>query len=80
VDYREREKVRMRNKRREARRVAKRDALKEISLEKLQEIQAETPEAVAKRDALDRWVTMVVEYLVWKETSQNETLAQSTPG
>jgi hypothetical protein len=42
----------------------------------LREIQAEGAETVAKRDALDRRVTMVVDYLVWKETSQNETHSQ----
>jgi hypothetical protein len=76
-EYREREEARMRNKRRSARRVAKRDALREISLEKLRGIRPENTEPVAKRDALDRRVDQVVDYLVWKETSQNETLPQA---
>jgi adenylate kinase len=77
----------MRNKRRAAHRasldcfaVAKRDALRKISVDKLKEIQAQAVTAVAKRDTLARRVDQVVDYLFWKETSQNETYAQAVPG
>jgi hypothetical protein len=75
--YRQRERRRMRVKRRRAGNVAKRDAWKEKAVEKLRDIQAQAPEFVAKRDACDRRVDAVLAYLVWKETPQNETLAQA---
>jgi len=76
--YREREKVRMRKKRQQAKRVAKRDAWKQFSLEELQRIQAQTPETVAKRDACDRRVDDLLVWLIQKETSQNETYAPAS--
>ena len=77
--YRERERKRMRAKRGSVENVAKRDAWKELAVEKLRDIQAQGPEFVAKRDACDRRVDQLLDYLVWKETPQNETVAPSGP-
>lgn len=74
--YRERERKRMHAKRSGVDRVAKRDAWKEIAVEKLRDIQAQAPEFVAKRDGCDRRVDQLLDYLVWKETPQNETVAE----
>jgi hypothetical protein len=69
----------MRAKRGHAGSVAKRDAWKEMAVEKLRDIQAQRPEFVAKRDACDRRVDQLLDYLVWKETPQNETVAPLGP-
>jgi hypothetical protein len=63
----------MRAKRGQAIRVAKRDVWSQIAVEKLRDIQAQTPHFVAKRDVCDRRVDKVLDYLIWKETPQNET-------
>jgi hypothetical protein len=75
--YRERERRRMQAKRGQAIRVAKRDVWRRIAVERLRDIQAQGTEFVAKRDVFDRRVEAVLEFLVWKETSQNETVAQA---
>ena len=71
--YRERERQRMRAKRGQAVRVATRDVWSQIAVEKLRDIQAQAPDFVAKRDVCDRRVDKVLDYLIWKETPQNET-------
>ena len=73
--YREREKARMRNKRKAAKRVAKRDVWKQISLDELKDIQGQTSQTVAKRDVWDPRVNDLLVWLIKKETSQNETYA-----
>jgi hypothetical protein len=75
-EYREQEKARMRNKRKEAKAVAKRDAWKQISVDELKEIQGQTSQTVAKRDAWDPRMDELLVWLIKKETSQNETHAQ----
>lgn len=75
--YRERERRRMQAKRGHVIRVAKRDVLRQMAVERLRDIQAQGAEFVAKRDVLDRRVEGVLEFLVWKETSQNETFAEA---
>jgi hypothetical protein len=76
-DYAERERRRMWRKRRRALRVAKRDARRVVAVEKLAAIVAETPKNVAKRDACDRRVDKVLDFLIWKEASQNGTQPQA---
>jgi hypothetical protein len=76
-DYAERERRRMRRKRRRAVRVAKRDARRLLAVEKLAAIVAATPKTVAKRDACDRRVDKVLDFLIWKEASQNGTQRQA---
>ena len=71
--YREQEKTRMRNKRKAGKRVAKRDAWKQISLDELRGIQGQTSQIVAKRDVWDSRVNDLLVWLIKKETSQNET-------
>jgi hypothetical protein len=73
--YRERDNARRQSARAGAKSAAKRDAWKGIAVEKLRDIQAQTPDFAAKRDAWDRRVDDVLAYLVWKESPQNETLA-----
>lgn len=76
-EYREREKARMRKKRRGARRVAKRDLRTHIFIEELREIQAQASETVAKRDVRDRRVDALLSCLIRNKASQNETHAQA---
>lgn len=67
VDYRERERWRMARKRRRLRNVAKRDEWRNIAVEKLRVIAAQTPARVAKPDECDRRVGGLVDFLFWKE-------------
>lgn len=76
-DYRRRDNARRGCSRKKARRAATRDALRQISLEKLRSIQAQEPESAATRDALDRRVDGLLDFLVWKEAPQHETLTLS---
>lgn len=73
-DYRLRDNARRQKARRKARRAATRDALREISVGKLRSIQAGKPQTAATRDALARRVDGIVDFLVWKESPQHETL------
>lgn len=77
--YRQRERRRMRCRRRGVIRVAKRDVLSQVAVDKLQDIQRQGREFVAKRDVLDRRVDDVLDFLVWKETSQNEIFNRTAP-
>jgi hypothetical protein len=69
--YREREKQRMRAKRRQARRVAKETGTREILVEKLRTVCAAEPETVANDTGRDRRVDALVEVLIWKESVAN---------
>ena len=71
--YRERDNTRRQCARQGGDRAAKRDAWKRIAVEKLRDIQGQSPDFAAKRDAWDRRVDEVLDYLVWKESPQNET-------
>ena len=74
-EYRRREKKRMRRKRQKT--VATRDSRAALFLGELRQIQSETSEIVATRDARDRRVDALLLSLIRKEMSQNETQAQS---
>lgn len=74
--YQEREKQRMRLKRKSLKTVAKRDSRAVIYLGELRKIQGEGCETVATRDSRDRRVDALLVSLIRKETSQNETQAQ----
>ena len=67
-DYREREKLRMRAKRRQARRVANETAIGQIAVEKLQSIRAEQPITVANETVIARRMDALVDFLIWKES------------
>jgi hypothetical protein len=75
--YRMRDNARRRSSRQTAGRAAKRDAWKGMAVEKLRDIQNQGSEFAAKRDACDRRVDQLLDYLVWKETPQNETLRRA---
>ncbi len=66
-DYRERERRRMRAKRRKACRVANETGMAKVAVEKLRGIQAERPETVANETTMSRRLDAVVEFLLWKE-------------
>lgn len=70
-DYAARERERMRRKRQAARRVANRDACRKMAVEKLAAIAVRTPGNVANRDAYDRRVDGVLDFLLWKEGVAN---------
>jgi hypothetical protein len=67
AEYRERERRRMRLKRRGMSRVAKQTEIGQILVEKLRMVKAGRPETVAKQTAIDRRVDDLVEVLIWKE-------------
>lgn len=74
--YRKHEAARMRARRLKLGCVAKRDALRQIAVEKLVTIQAIRPENVAKRDVYDRRVDKVLEFLIWNEgVAKRDSLA-----
>ena len=66
-EYVERERNRMRSRRERLKTVAKQDARRQISVEKLESIQAQAPKTVAKDDAIHHRVNGIVDYLFWKE-------------
>ena len=72
-EYREKEKQRMRLRRKNMKSVAKRDSRTVIYLGELREIQAEAAETVAIRDSRDRRVDALLLSRIRKESSQNET-------
>jgi hypothetical protein len=74
-EYREKEKQRMRVRRKSMKTVAKRDSRAVIYLGELRKIQSEMPETVATRDSRDRRVDALLMSLIRKESSQNETQA-----
>jgi len=57
----------MRQKRNEAKNVAKQDAIRQIAVCKIQDIQKDEAPNVAKQDVIFRRVDRVLEYLLWKE-------------
>lgn len=71
--YREREKRRLRAKRRRGRRVANVTGMAEIAVEKLRGLAAAGPQGVAKETGLSRRVDGVVEFLIWKEGVAKQT-------
>ena len=71
MEYREREKLRMRAKRKRARRVAKETGMRQILVEKLRTACKTEPETVANDTGRDRRVDALVEVLIWKETVAN---------
>ena len=77
--YRAQDNARRRSARQGGKSAAKRDAWKEMAVEKLRNIQRQAPRFAAKRDACDRRVEEVLAYLVWKETPQNETVHLPVP-
>jgi len=79
ASYRQREKQRMRLKRKSVKSVATRDSRRSIFLGELRKIQTEMPETVATRDSRDRRMDALLTSLIRRETSQNETQTQSVP-
>lgn len=73
-DYAKNERQRMRSVRRQAKNVAKQNAIAQISLEKLESIRDLRPNFVAKQNAIHRRVNGILDYLFWKESvaKQNE--------
>lgn len=67
-DYTRKERQRMRSVRQIAKSVAKQDAVRKISVEKLEGIRDLEPVRVAKQDAVQRRVNGILDYLFWKET------------
>jgi len=67
-NYAEKERCRMRSARQKAKSVAKQDAVRKISVEKLESIRDSEPNFVAKQDAVHRRVDGILNYLFWKET------------
>lgn len=79
--YREREKLRMRAKRRRDRIVANDTGAREILVEKLRAVVATEPPGVANDTGRDRRVEALVEVLVWREAVANRNrMAPGTAG
>ncbi|MBU0502168.1 MAG: hypothetical protein KJ811_02860 [Candidatus Margulisbacteria bacterium] len=67
-DYTKKERQRMRSVRKKAKTVAKQDAVRKTSVEKLESILNLEPICVAKQDAVQRRVNGILDYLFWKES------------
>lgn len=67
-DYAKKECQRMRSVRQKAKNVAKQDAVRQISVEKLESIRGLESQNVAKQDAVHRRVNAILNYLFWKES------------
>lgn len=81
VEYRAREKQRMRAKRRKARRVANDTGVAGIAVEKLRTVRDLWSNPVANETGLSRRVDAVVEFLIWKETvAKRNRIGMGIPG
>lgn len=67
-DYAQKERQRMRSVRQKAKSVAKQDAVRQISIEKLESLRDLGADFVAKQDAVRRRVNGILDYLFWRET------------
>ena len=65
--YVERERERMRSRRKTLKSDAKQVSMRQIAVEKLLSIQAQAPKTVAKQVLIHRRVDGIVDYLFWKE-------------
>lgn len=80
-DYAQKERQRMRSVRQRAKNVAKQDAVRKISVEKLKSIRGFEPDFVAKQDAVHRRVDGILDYLFWKESvAKQDLMADSLSG
>jgi len=80
-DYAQKERQRMRSVRQRAKNVAKQDAVRKISVEKLKSIREYEPDFVAKQDAVHRRVDGILDYLFWKESvAKQDVMAESLSG
>jgi hypothetical protein len=66
-EYRQRDNRRRWRVRQGAKRAAKRNTIREISLQKLREVQAEAAQSAAKRNTILRATEGILNYLFWKE-------------
>ena len=69
--YRQRDNARRRRSRRHHQSAANQDAYRQIAVDKLRAIAEIAPGRTANRDAYDRRVNKVLEFLVWKEDAAN---------
>jgi len=81
-DYVRKERQRMRSIRKRAKNVAKQDAVRKISVEKLESIRDLEPIFVAKQDPVHRRMDGILNYLFWKESvaKQDPVACQPVPG
>lgn len=67
-EYIEREKRRLREKRRKLKTVAKQNAISKIAVEKLRDLQSPGRKNVAKQITIARRTDQIIEYLIWQAT------------
>lgn len=80
-DYARKERQRMRSIRQRAENVAKQDAVRKISVEKLESIRDSEADSVAKQDAVHRRVNGILDYLFWKENvAKQDNMADCLSG
>jgi hypothetical protein len=71
----------MRSIRQRAENVAKQDAVRKISVEKLESIRDSEADSVAKQDAVHRRVNGILDYLFWKENvAKQDNMADCLSG
>ncbi|MBI5412357.1 hypothetical protein HZA43_04280 [Candidatus Peregrinibacteria bacterium] len=71
-DYVEKDRRRRRSAHQKAKNAAKQDAVRQISVEKLESIRDLTPICAAKQDAVHRRVNGILDYLFWKESAAKQ--------
>lgn len=76
-DYAQRERRRMRSVRKKGKSVARQDAVRQISLEKLESIRSFEPNSVARQDAVLPQINGILDYLFWKENVARQDIMEN---
>lgn len=71
-DYAARDNRRRRSARQQAKNAAKQDAVRKISLEKLESIRDLEPVSAAKQDLVQRRVAAILDYLFWRDCAAKQ--------